>query len=129
MRRHSHAGTLMFANAASVLTQPVARILRFGVLLAASSFTGRGVMSQSPFTGLGASTKLVRLSHSLESWQQLSAPTVARPHLNLSRRVFPGRAKGQKPNCKFNVDANTGHGFAIFMASVGALRPSGSGAS
>jgi hypothetical protein len=27
------------------------------------------------------------------------------------------------------VDANTGHGFAIFMASVGALRPSGSGAS
>ena len=33
------------------------------------------------------------------------------------------------PNCKFNVDANTGHGFAIFMASVGALRPAGSGAS
>ena len=119
----------MFANAASVLTQPAARILRFGVSQAPSSFTGRGVMSQSPITGLGASTKLVRLSHSLESWQQLSASTVARPHLNLSRRVFPGRAKGQKPNCKFNVDANTGHGFAIFMASVGALRPSGSGAS
>jgi hypothetical protein len=33
------------------------------------------------------------------------------------------------PNWAFNVDANTGHGFAIFMASVGALRPSGSGAS
>ena len=33
------------------------------------------------------------------------------------------------PNCKFNVDANTGHGFAIFMASVGTLRPAGSGAS
>jgi hypothetical protein len=49
--------------------------------------------------------------------------------LNFIRRVFPGRANGQKPNCKFNVDANTGHGFAIFMASVGALRPSGSGAS
>ena len=129
MRRHSHAGTLMLANAASVLTRSAARILRFGVLLAASSFTGRGIVPQSPITGLGASTKLVRLSHSLESWQQLSAPTVARPHLNLSRRVFPGRAKGQKPNCKFNVDANTDHGFAIFMASVGALRPSGSGAS
>ena len=119
----------MFAIAASVLTRSVARIMRFGASLAASSFTGRGVMSQSPITGLGASTKLVRLSHSLESWQQLSASTVARPHLNLSRRVFPRRANGQKPNCKFNVDANTGHGFAIFMASVGALRPSGSGAS
>ena len=119
----------MFAVADSVLTRSAARILRFGVLLAASSFTGRSVLSQSLITGLGASTKLVRLSHSLESWQQLSASTVARPHLNLSRRVFPGRANGQKPNCKFNVDANTGHGFAIFMASVGALRPSGSGAS
>ena len=125
MRRHSHAGTLMFANAASVLTQPVARILRFGVLLAASSFTGRGVMSQSPITGLGASTKLVRLSHSLEFWQQLSASTVARPHHNLSRRVFPGRANGQKPNCKFNVDANSGHAFGILLAAVGALRPCG----
>lgn len=101
----------MFANAASVLTQSAAHILRFGVLLAASSFTGRGVMSQSPITGLGASTKLVRLSHSLESWQQLSASTVARPHLNLSRRVFLGRATSSKPNCKFNVDARTAHRF------------------
>ena len=25
-------------------------------------------------------------------------------------------------NCRFNADANTDHGFAIFMASVGALR-------
>ncbi len=33
------------------------------------------------------------------------------------------------PNWAFNVDANTGHGFAIFMASIGALRPPGSGAS
>ena len=32
------------------------------------------------------------------------------------------------PNCRFNADANTGHGFAIFMASVGALRASRSGA-
>ena len=129
MRRHSHAGTLMFAIAASVVTQVAAHILRFGVLLAASSFTGRGVTSQSPITGLGASTKAVRLSHSLESWQQLSASTVARPHLNLSRRVFPGRANEQKPNCAFNVDANSGHAFGILLAAVGALRPSGSGAS
>jgi hypothetical protein len=28
----------------------------------------------------------------------------------------------------FNADANTGHGFAIFMASVGALRASRAGA-
>ena len=119
----------MFAIAASVLTRSVARILRFGASLTASSFTGRGVMSQSPITGLGASTKLVRLSHSLEFWQQHQSSTVARPHLNLSRRVFPGRANGQKPNCKFNVDANSGHAFGILLAAVGALRPSGSGAS
>ena len=119
----------MFAIAASVLTRSVARILRFGASLAASSFTGRGVMSQSPITGLGASTKSACLSHSLESWQQHQSSTVARPHLNLSRRVFPGRANGQKPNCKFNVDANSGHAFGILLAAVGALRPSGSGAS
>ena len=115
----------MFANAASVLTQSAARILRFGVSQTPSSLTGRGVMSQSPITGLGASTKSARLSHSLASWQQLSAPTVARPHLNLSRRVFPGRANGQKPNCKFNVDANSGHAFGILLAAVGTLRPCG----
>ena len=33
-----------------------------------------------------------------------------------------------QPNCRFNADANTGHGFAIFMASVGALRASRFGA-
>ena len=34
-----------------------------------------------------------------------------------------------QPNCKFNVDANSGHAFGILLAAVGALRPSGSGAS
>jgi hypothetical protein len=34
-----------------------------------------------------------------------------------------------QPNCKFNVDANSGHKNAEGMAAVGALRPSGSGAS
>jgi hypothetical protein len=33
-----------------------------------------------------------------------------------------------QPNWRFNADANTGHGFAIFMASVSALRASRSGA-
>ena len=107
MHRHSHARTLMFANAASVLIQAAMRFLRFGASLAASSFTGRGVMSQSPITGLGASTKSVCLSHSLEFWQQQKF-TVARPHLNFICRVFQSRATGAKPNWAFNVDANSG---------------------
>ncbi len=115
----------MFASAASVLVQASTRILRFGVSLAASSSTGRRLKSQSNFTGLGASTKSVRLSHSLEFWQQHQTSIVARPHLNLSRRVFSGRANGQKPNCTFNVDANSGHAFGILLAAVGALRPCG----
>ena len=119
----------MFAIAASVLIQSAARILRFGVLRAASSFTGRGFLSQSPITGLGASTRSVCLSHSLEFWQQQQKLTVARPHLNFICRVFPGRATGKKPNWAFNVDANSGHAFGILLAAVGALRPSGSGAS
>ena len=32
-------------------------------------------------------------------------------------------------NCAFNMDANSGHAFGILLAAVGALRPSGSGAS
>ena len=53
---------------------------------------------------------------------------MARRNLNLSRRVFPGRANGQKPNCKFNVDANSGHAFGILLAAVGTLRPCGASA-
>jgi hypothetical protein len=37
-------------------------------------------------------------------------------------------ATAHKPNESFNADANIGHGFAIFMANVGALRASRSGA-
>ena len=125
MHRHSHARTLMFANAASVLIQAAMRFLRFGASLAASSFTGRGVMHQSAITGLGASTKSVCLSHSLEFWQKHQAITVARSHLNFICRVFPGRATGQKPNWAFNVDANSGHAFGILLAAVGALRTCG----
>ena len=125
MHRHSHARTLMFANAASVLTQAVVRILKFGVLLASSSFTGCSAMSQSTITGLGASTRSVCLSHSLEFWQQQQKFTVARPHLNFICRVFQSRATGAKPNWAFNVDANSGHAFGILLAAVGALRPCG----
>ena len=116
----------MFANAASVLTQAVVRILKFGVLLASSSFTGCSAMSQSTITGLGASTRSVCLSHSLEFWQQQQQKfTVARPHLNFICRVFQSRATGAKPNCAFNVDANSGHAFGILLAAVGTLRPCG----
>ena len=34
-------------------------------------------------------------------------------------------AYAHKPNKSFNADANISHGFAIFMANVGALRPFG----
>ena len=30
-----------------------------------------------------------------------------------------------QPNCKFNVDANSGHAFGILLAAVGTLRPCG----
>ena len=33
-----------------------------------------------------------------------------------------------QPNWGFNADANIGHAFGIFMAYVGALQPSASGA-
>ena len=33
-----------------------------------------------------------------------------------------------EPNWAFNADANTGHAFGIFMALIGALRASRSGA-
>jgi len=33
-----------------------------------------------------------------------------------------------QPNWPFNADANTGHGFAIFIACIGTLRNSRSGA-
>lgn len=32
------------------------------------------------------------------------------------------------PNCRFNADAIIGHAYGIFMASVGTLRASRSGA-
>ena len=37
------------------------------------------------------------------------------------------RAQFAKPNGAFNVDANKGHAFGIFMALIGALRASRSG--
>jgi hypothetical protein len=41
---------------------------------------------------------------------------------------FANHAFWPEPSCRFNADANIGHGFAILLASVGALRASRSGA-
>jgi hypothetical protein len=38
-------------------------------------------------------------------------------------RHSPTFHSAPQPNESFNADANIGHGFAIFMANVGALRP------
>ena len=35
------------------------------------------------------------------------------------------RGYAPQPNCRFNVDANSGHAFGILLAAVGALRPCG----
>lgn len=43
--------------------------------------------------------------------------------VNLSNPAY-----APQPNCRFNAAPNTGHGFAIFMASVGSLRASRAGA-
>ena len=54
--------------------------------------------------------------------------TVTLHHLNLMYRVLQGRASAHQPNWRFNADANIGHAFDIFMAYVGTLQPSDSGA-
>jgi hypothetical protein len=46
----------------------------------------------------------------------------------MTSRVINALYYAPQPNWRFNADANTGHGFAIFMASVSALRASRSGA-
>ena len=50
---------------------------------------------------------------------------------DLPPNAFPkmqDRAYAPQPNCGFNADANISHAFGIFMAYVGALQPSASGA-
>ena len=61
---------------------------------------------------------------SSEAWIQLASATHEK-RIMLAKTPFH---YAPQPNCRFNADANTGHGFAIFMASVGALRASRSGA-
>ena len=42
--------------------------------------------------------------------------------------IWQHRAYAPQPNWGFNADANISHAFGIFMAYVGALQPSASGA-
>ena len=42
--------------------------------------------------------------------------------------VWQSSAYAPQPNWWFNADANIGHAFGIFMAYVGTLQPSASGA-
>ena len=60
-------------------------------------------------------------------WPERGSRSISAPPL--LKQVLHFGCESAKPNWAFNVDANTGHGFGIFMASVGALLPSGSGAS
>jgi hypothetical protein len=55
-------------------------------------------------------------------------PATRKRKLNAVNLYFKHMCIYPQPNCRFNADANTGHGFAILLASVGALRASRSGA-
>ena len=71
---------------------------------------------RSPHSGLGSRKGL---------WH---AGIQARGHWVLSNLVPHAHVemRGHRmPNLAFNADANTGHGFAIFMACIGALRTFG----
>jgi hypothetical protein len=46
-----------------------------------------------------------------------------------SKQVLHFGCQSAQPNWSFNVDANKSHAFGIFMALIGALRASRSGAS
>ena len=55
--------------------------------------------------------------------------------MSIEQRASSTMKRNNKPqnpsqlNCKFNVDANSGHAFVILLAAIGTLRPSGSGVS
>ena len=50
------------------------------------------------------------------------------PQMQLGFRLFHTLSCAPQPNWGFNADANMGHAFGIFMAHVGTLQPSASGA-
>ena len=64
----------------------------------------------------------------LSPYQFVMSQHISKPHICLGLRAATRFHSAPQPNCRFNADANIGHGFAIFMAYVGALQPSASGA-
>jgi hypothetical protein len=116
----------MFANAASVLTQVS------GSHLEVWRFTGKQFVHRAQrhvsiyyhrfgcFNQVGLS---VTLSGILAAAAKIHRGPPS-PQLHLSCVSRPCHMV-QKPNCKFNVDANSGHAFGILLAAVGTLRPCG----
>ena len=64
----------------------------------------------------------------LSPYQFVMSQHFSKPHICLGLRAVTRFHSAPQPNCGFNADANIGHRFAIFMAYVGALQPSASGA-
>ena len=64
----------------------------------------------------------------LSPYQFVMSQHLSKPHIFLGLRAATRFHSAPQPNCGFNADANIGHAFGIFMAYVGALQPSASGA-
>ena len=72
------------------------------------------------------------LNHSepaaLSPYQFVMSQHFSKPHICLGLRAATRFHSAHRPNWWFNADANISHAFGIFMAYVGALQPSASGA-
>ncbi len=64
----------------------------------------------------------------LSPYQIVMSQHFSKPHICLGLRAATHFHSAPQPNCGFNADANINHAFGIFMAYVGALQPSASGA-
>ena len=64
----------------------------------------------------------------LSPYQIVMSQHFSKPHICLGLRAATRFHSAPQPNCGFNAVANIGHAFGIFMAYVGTLQPSASGA-
>ena len=64
----------------------------------------------------------------LSPYQIVMSQHFSKPHICLGLRAATHFHSAPQPNCGFNADANISHAFGIFMAYVGTLQPSASGA-
>ena len=88
--------------------------------------TGTSTLNGGSYLSTTSTTELRRRIGSFSRSQ--SCQTYSTPLTKSSLSIHWIIAMGLRSNCRFNADANTGHAFGIFMASVGALRASRSGA-